>query len=325
MPAASAQPPINLSRILRDVVSIGAQWVRVRVDRTGGFSMPASDDVTVHFVIWGTLQLTVANGEPTEIGAGGCALLPQGIPHVARIGSGPIEPLRYFDEIEDHDILPTVDVGEIRGIPTAVILIGRLRVDWPASIPPLRMLPGIMLGTRAHQTDPAAATNASRALHHTSREPGASISLTRYAELLLVRELRDFFVAHPGLLNPGDADAAAVAQAMEAVRTDPGRPWSVERLARHVGMSRSGFAAKFRAIREETPMDSVARLRMDLAARLLGEGRMKAKEIAARVGYSSDAAFVRSFTRHFGLSPTNYRKKLREEASVTEADWLQPG
>ncbi|WP_240653223.1 AraC family transcriptional regulator [Sphingomonas crocodyli] len=325
MLAGSAQPPINLSRILRDVISIGAQWVRVRVGQTGGFSLPASDDLTVYFVIWGTLQISVANGEPTEVGAGGCVLLPQGSAHVARIGSGPIEAMRCFDEIEDNDIPPAIDVGKPGDLPAAVILVGRLRIDWPASIPPLRMLPGVMLGTRAYRTDPAAAANASRALHHTSREQGASISLTRYAELLLVRELRNFFIAHPGLLNPGDADAASVAQAMEAVRSDPGRPWSVERLARHVGMSRSGFAAKFRAIRGETPMDSVARLRMDLAARLLGEGRMKAKEIAARVGYSSDAAFVRSFTRHFGLSPTNYRKKLRADASVAEADWVEPG
>ena len=324
MLSGSAQPVINLSRILREVVSVGAQWVRVRVGHTGGFSLPASYDLTVYFVIWVTLQLTVANGEPAEIGAGGCALLPQGSAHVARIGPGAIEPLRCFEEIEDNDIPPTIDVGDVGDMPTAVILAGRLRIDWPASIPPLRMLPGIMLGARAFRSDPAAATNASRALHQTSREPGAAISLTRYAELLLVRELRSFFVAHPGLLDPGDADAAAVAQAMEAVRTDPGRPWSVERLARHVGMSRSGFAAKFRAIRGETPMDSVARLRMYLAARLLGEGRMKAKEIAARVGYSSDAAFVRSFTRHFGLSPTSYRKKLREDAT-SEADWIELG
>jgi AraC-like DNA-binding protein len=47
--------------------------------------------------------------------------------------------------------------------------------------------------------------------------------------------------------------------------------------------------------------------RMTVASRLLREGRQPLREIAHRVGYDSEFAFARAFTRTVGHAPGRYR------------------
>jgi AraC-like DNA-binding protein len=52
----------------------------------------------------------------------------------------------------------------------------------------------------------------------------------------------------------------------------------------------------------------VDRVRMSMAQELLLNGGLSVIEVAGRLGYSDDSAFVRSFRRHFGLSPARWRR-----------------
>lgn len=58
--------------------------------------------------------------------------------------------------------------------------------------------------------------------------------------------------------------------------------------------------------------------RMDAAARLLRESRRDVSAIALSIGFSESAAFVRSFTRHFGISPGRYRRAKQNGAASGE-------
>ena len=80
----------------------------------------------------------------------------------------------------------------------------------------------------------------------------------------------------------------------------PDEPWTVERLASAVGLSRSGFAARFRATVGEPPLEYLGGWRMTKAAQLLRESDDSTRAVAARVGYQSDAAFNRAFKRWEG-------------------------
>ncbi|WP_437972430.1 helix-turn-helix transcriptional regulator [Sorangium sp. So ce260] len=91
-------------------------------------------------------------------------------------------------------------------------------------------------------------------------------------------------------------------------RSPVGAPWTVGAFAGCAGMSRSAFAAEFRRLVGEPPLAYVTAWRMRHAARLLDDGRLSIKDIAAQVGYGSDEAFNRVFKGWAGVPPGEYRR-----------------
>ena len=88
----------------------------------------------------------------------------------------------------------------------------------------------------------------------------------------------------------------------------PEAPWTLDGLAREVGLSRSSFADRFTAYIEVPPMQYLGRWRLQIAARLLEAGQVSVAQAAAEVGYHSDAAFNRAFKRHVGAAPGAWRR-----------------
>jgi transcriptional regulator GlxA family with amidase domain len=115
-----------------------------------------------------------------------------------------------------------------------------------------------------------------------------------------------------------------IGQALRLIAGNPSANWSVERLARSVGMGRSNFAAHFSAQVGRAPMEVVAEQRMEQAAQLLRKGSLKIAEISELCGYGSEAAFSRRFTRHFGISPSQLREAARASSPADDVaqSWL---
>lgn len=105
------------------------------------------------------------------------------------------------------------------------------------------------------------------------------------------------------------APKGPVDAAMALMQAEPAKRWTVERVARAVGLSRAVFARRFEAAAGTTPMRYLARLRMILAARLLRDTDQGLAEIAATVGYDSEFAFSRAFKRHHGVAPGVFRRE----------------
>ena len=63
-----------------------------------------------------------------------------------------------------------------------------------------------------------------------------------------------------------------VGAAIAAIHHEPGRRWTVAALALEVGMSRSGFAARFGQLVGDGPIGYLTRWRMLLAGRSLSRG-----------------------------------------------------
>jgi AraC family transcriptional regulator, alkane utilization regulator len=95
-------------------------------------------------------------------------------------------------------------------------------------------------------------------------------------------------------------------QALAALHAEPRGAWTVERLAHAAGVSRSILAERFTEMVGEPPMQYLALWRMQLASRLLRDGGRVA-EVAAAVGYDSEAAFSRAFKKLVGRSPAAWR------------------
>ena len=76
-------------------------------------------------------------------------------------------------------------------------------------------------------------------------------------------------------------------------------------------MSRSGFAARFSELLGESPAQYLTRWRLQLASQRLRDGDDSLAEIAAAVGYASEAAFSRAFKREVGKAPAQFRRETR--------------
>ena len=98
-----------------------------------------------------------------------------------------------------------------------------------------------------------------------------------------------------------------ISAALNLIHKKPDKPWTISRLASEVGMSRSPFANKFTSLVGEPPLTYLTRWRMNLAAGHLRNGQMRIRDIAARVGYESQASFTNAFKRNFAVSPTEYK------------------
>ena len=69
-------------------------------------------------------------------------------------------------------------------------------------------------------------------------------------------------------------------------------------------------------------MTYLARWRLQLAARKLQTTQETVLNVAADVGYESEAAFNRAFKREFGLPPARYRKNLMDRGKQTlRGEW----
>lgn len=100
-----------------------------------------------------------------------------------------------------------------------------------------------------------------------------------------------------------------IGRAIIAIHARPGEDWSVQRLARHVAMSPSRFAARFSEALGVSTMAYVAKWRMNVACRKLALARKGIDQIAVEVGYESLAAFSRAFKKHVGLPPAVWRER----------------
>lgn len=312
-------PP--LSRLLNRIGLIGADWVRLRVAPGHGFVMPAGDHLSVHLVTQGELEMQVGEGQPMSVQMGAAILLPHGSQHSLRCeGGSSLRRLDYFAEADEIDIPATINIGS-PGNGGATVLTGQLHLDWPVELPNVQSLPAVLHGTRTYDSQRPAAEAAVRALEITARSPGAAACLSRYAELLLTRELRDVLYSHPELFRARDDLSAAMVRAVEAVRMKPAHAWTVERLARYVAMSRSTFAAAFKGFYQRGPMEVVTEQRMEIAAKMLRESNLRVKAVAAKVGYTSDTAFMRRFVAHFGVAPTAYKREMGFDDGAMPEAW----
>jgi transcriptional regulator GlxA family with amidase domain len=101
--------------------------------------------------------------------------------------------------------------------------------------------------------------------------------------------------------------------ALAKMHEAPVTPWTVESLARAVGMSRSPFAARFAKLVGVPPLTYLADLRMQRAMALLREGQHALSVIAGEAGYESYSAFSKAFGRVTGTSPRTFAKRERGE------------
>lgn len=140
--------------------------------------------------------------------------------------------------------------------------------------------------------------------------PGSDVAANRLAEVLFVQTLRAYIALDSEGRKSGWLSAIfdpQIGSAMKAIHANIRAPWTVESIAEAAGMSRSSFAARFKQLLGETPMQYITGWRMQKSLELLVRGEAKLAEIGLQVGYETDAAFNKAFKRVVGATPGQYR------------------
>ena len=88
--------------------------------------------------------------------------------------------------------------------------------------------------------------------------------------------------------------------------------FNIDALAELLNMSRSQFYRKIKALTNQSLLDFVTTIRMNKALEYLLSGEYNISETAYKVGYSMSSNFTRTFTRHFGVSPSKYIESIRK-------------
>jgi AraC-like DNA-binding protein len=144
-----------------------------------------------------------------------------------------------------------------------------------------------------------------------TRGLGSGAIATRLADAVFIHAVRLHFT------SVQDMDAGwlrgmedpHIGEALALMHSSPGHPWTVGGLAAAVGMSRARFAARFRQLVGQAPLEYLTSWRMHRASReLVMDGRTLA-EIGFGCGYKSEIAFSKAFRRWSGLLPREYRRK----------------
>ena len=110
-----------------------------------------------------------------------------------------------------------------------------------------------------------------------------------------------------------------VERALAALRAEPARSWTVASLARVAGLSRAPFARRFREATGTSPRRWLTAHRLEIAREQLAAGTSERtlSEVADMIGYASEFAFSKAFTRVIGVPPGEYRRIARSR--------IQPG
>jgi AraC-like DNA-binding protein len=134
---------------------------------------------------------------------------------------------------------------------------------------------------------------------------GADAMLAKLSEVVFAETLRRYMRTLPPQQTGWMAAARdpEVGKALTLMHHRHGDPWTVAALAQEVGLSRTVLAERFRHFLGVSPMAYLTRWRLQIGARSLTSTSRGVAEIAADVGYESEAAFNRAFKREYSVPP----------------------
>jgi AraC family transcriptional regulator len=160
--------------------------------------------------------------------------------------------------------------------------------------------------------DSSAIRSALRSLWALCDEEGApSRLLARAAGCEILAELSRLGGA-PFTSAKGGLAAWAERRSLELMRARLSEDISLDELAAEAQLSPFHFARMFKQSLGVPPRVYLTRLRLEKACELLEQTDLPVTEIAFEVGYSSNQVLARVFLKHRRMSPTDYRRAVRD-------------
>jgi AraC-like DNA-binding protein len=274
---------------------------------------PCERSVGFHVVLKGAVYVH-APGEasPIALAAGDIAIMARGCEHVLSVS-----PSLDRIPVDDLTLAPAwraSDEGETALVSGAYQL-------WNTPLHPFfSELPSwfVLRAERAPSLSPVALTVAMLAEEARRDALGRETVLHGLLDVLFTQLLR-VIVEQRGAEASGWSHAVRephIRQAVTLLHQEYAREWTLEELARAVGLSRSVLAERFRSLMGDTPLAYLRTIRLQRAMRLLADGTQTLEQVALAVGYQDAFGFSKAFKKAVGESPGEFRRRNVAEADI---------
>ncbi len=274
----------------------------------------SAEIIPYHYVIEGHLRVQVADEPPCELDPGSLVLLPRNDAHL--LGGDlrlPPTPSAAIVQLPADGGLAMIRLGG-DGERTRIVC-GFLDGENLQANPVIRALPALL--KLDYREGPSAGwirnTFSYAADEIAAGRMGSETVFAKLSEPLFVEAIRRYAESLPegqtgwlaGLRDP------FVSRALAILHRRPGDPWTVDKLGREVGLSRSALTDRFTQIIGVAPMQYLAGWRIQVAAQELLNTSKYIPRIAQDIGYQAEAAFARAFKRRMGAPPATWRRRNR--------------
>lgn len=304
-----------LSEVLKTIHFKNSFCRQIELSAPWGIDSPNCDGIAFLIVMRGSCWLEV-EGLPAQLPlvGGDLVVLPKGQRHALR--NEPTASQIHFESLlSDEQACLHLGSG---GVVTNVVQ-GKFHLEKPAADPLLTALPRLIVvrGEDRHIVEGLDITLQLIAHETAFYRPGAQTAIKYLASILFIQAIRFYIMSQEfggrcwlrALTHPD------IGAALGLIHQSPEQHWTVASLAASVNMSRSAFAAEFRRLVGEPPLQYLTRWRMHKAAGLLRQEKASLAQIASLVGYESEAAFSKVFKRWMDKSPGIYRQTIHPSAS----------
>jgi AraC-like DNA-binding protein len=325
----SADP---LSDVLRTVRLTGATffdvvarspWVAEQPNREMVLPkiLPGAEHlIAYHVVIEGRCFGNIIGEDPIEIGAREVIVFTRGDPHVMASDPGMrADPVTQekIDAVTAAQLPIYATYGAGNG-PVTKVVCGFLACDARPFNPLLDNLPPVIKvgGPEGGNQGWFGQFIRFAIMESAEKRAGGECVLAKLSELMFIEVIRRYIEMLPpeqsgwlaGLRDP------FIGKALAQMHRRPAHDWTLEELAREIGLSRSVLAERFAAMVGMPPMQYLGRWRMQIASGLLAEGGANVATIANEIGYDSEASFSRAFKKMVGVPPSVWRRRARRAA-----------
>jgi len=290
----------------------GVFYTRSEFTAPWGLVLPEMPNCLMfHMVTSGRCWLEVEGAEARLLQSGDFVLVPHGKGH--KLLSAPdVTTAKLFDlpreqVSERYEILRYGHGGEATNL-----ICGAVRFDHPAAHYLVQLLPDVITVEAwcSPQMEWIQTTLRLMAAEATELRPGGETIITRLADILVIQAIRSWMAEDPTAQTGwlGALQDKQIGRAILLIQREPAKAWTVAMLAKELAMSRSAFAARFKMLVGESPMQYITQWRMHIALTWLKEKDLPLSAMAEQLGYQSEASFSRAFKRYVGISPGAVRK-----------------
>lgn len=304
--------------VLSDILDLlqlrGSLYFRTAFSPPWSVAVPALGRAArFHLAIQGRCTVRIGAEREIQLNPGDLIVIPGGSGHVLSDGSGGAPAM--LEDVLQQSGFDGEGVLAFGGTPQpdadTKLVCGHFTFAEGADHPLLRALPSHLLVTaelraRSPWLDELIRLIAGQMF---AGVPGTKASVIRLSEALFIEVIRSCAdqdeTLRRVLAAVGDP---RIGRALGLMHRRFDQDWTLEAIAREVGMSRSRFAEQFQGLMNCAPMSYLSDLRLHQARTLLAGTGEPIQTIAQRVGYQSPAAFSRAFSNRYGHSPKAVRQ-----------------